>query len=202
MLKLLFATTIIFFLFSCKNVSKNSELSNNNIVADAKSQPQSYDRLERSKYSKEDFDFILKDREDSNWHPKGLLVLKITYLPNYNDIGNVLFYFFSKSGTLKWQKKMDSSSEEETDKELERIKNLALEEFKKEFEIYTFVIDKKYIQDTPEGPYQKDVFVKELYHHNTNTDIWVKIDSFEVKTEEDFIKEREWSKDILSKIVK
>lgn len=190
----------LFLLLSCKKTSNNLELSTVNkkdsTVAKVKAES------EKLKYSKEDFDFILKDREDINWHPKGVLVMKFDYLPNYNDIGNILFYTFSKSGALKWQDKMDNYSEEETDVELERIKNLPLEEFKKEFEIYAFVIDKQYITDTPEGPYQKETYVKELYHRN-DKNVWKKIDSFEVKKNGgDFVKEREWSKIKLAELVK
>ncbi|MFL1897289.1 hypothetical protein ACJRPK_16415 [Aquimarina sp. 2-A2] len=185
-------------LLSCKKASNNLELSTVNkkdsTITKVKTE------TEKLKYSKEDFDFILKDKEDINWHPKGLLVMKSDYLPNYNDIGNILFYTFSKLGALKWQEKMDDYSEEETEVELERIKNLSLDAFKKEFEIYAFVIDKQYIKDTPEGPYQKETYVKELYHCN-DKDIWRKIDSFEVKKEDNFLKEREWSKRKLAELV-
>ncbi len=204
MLRICFFLFTLFLLISCKKTSNNLELvtaKKDSTIAEVNAGTVGHIETQKLKYSKEDFDFVLKEREDANWHPNGVLVMKCNYLPNYNDIGNILFYIFSKSGALKWQEKMDSFTEAAADKELERIKKLSLDEFKKEFEVYAFIIDKQYIEDTPEGPYQKDIYKKELYHRNDN-DVWKKVDSFEVKERNDFIIEREWSKKKLAEVIK
>lgn len=202
MLKIYFLLVTFFLLLSCKKTSDITVNKKDAITtAKVKTEIESNIRIQKSKYSKKDFDFILKDREDLNWLPKGILVMKSDYLPNYNDIGNILFYTFSKSGASIWKKKMDISTEEEVNKELNRIKNLLLDDFKKEFTIYAFLIDKQYLQNTPEGMYQKETYVKNLYKYEENSKLWISVDSFAVKIKDDFLKEREWSKRKLRELI-
>jgi len=106
------------------------------------------------------------------------------YQKGKNDFGNISIYLIPKKVKGTPSNKIES---------YERYVNkLDIKNLKKEFTIYVFLVDKKYIVDTPEGPYQGEKFVRDLYKWDNKN--WIKVDSFVVNNENDEIEERKWYK--------
>jgi len=186
---------VILFFISCKQNKKSDDFL---IIKEKKIKTSKLIKQEVLLTTKNihNFDLYLINNDEIFYPEEGLLAYE-----RNEDIGKVSIYFFNKKGALKWQKKMNDFSEEEVNKELNRIQNLSLKEFKKEFTIYAFLIDKLYLQNTPEGMYQKETYVKNLYKYEDNSKLWISVDSFAVKIKDDFLKEREWSKRKLRELI-
>ena len=80
------------------------------------------------------------------------------------------------------------------------INKLSIEEYKKAFEIYVILVDKKYLISMQEydSPYNyKDNYQADVYQYKNNS--WQKIESYIVDSDEKRIKEARWRSDFIEK---
>lgn len=102
------------------------------------------------------------------------------------------FLFFKKH--LKYINKDDYESLQKY------VDKLTIEEYKKVFDIYVFLIDKKYLVPSPgyDNPYNlTEMYQTDLYQYKNNS--WEKIESFSVNSDEKEKKEMEWRINFIEK---
>lgn len=80
------------------------------------------------------------------------------------------------------------------------VNKLNIEELKETFDIYVFLVDKKYLVETPgyDSPNKtKEKYQTDLYQYKNNS--WEKIESFKVDSEEKRLKETDWRTNSIDK---
>lgn len=116
-----------------------------------------------------------------------------------NDFGNLVTFLIPKDFLFFKQHSKDIS-EDGYEKLETYVNKLSIEEFKKDFDIYVLLVDKKYLIATPgyDSPYNvTEKFQTDLYQYKNNS--WQKIESFIVDSEEKNNKEIEWRSDFIEK---
>jgi len=117
------------------------------------------------------------------------------YNPNGgNNLGNVVVYLIPQ--------KPLSIADEQIAVENKKINTLSTTQYKKDYNIYVFLINKKYLNYNKDGDpvyYQKDKFTETLYTYDSASDKWNIVDSINVNG--DATKEQTWRDDFLIKTV-
>lgn len=124
----------------------------------------------------------------------------ILYDPkNGNDLGNLVTFLIPKD-FLFFEKHSEYFSEDDYGKFETYVNKLSIEEYKEIFDIYVFLIDKKYLVSTPENdsPYHvKEKYQTDLYQYKDNS--WRKIESFVVNSDKDNTAEMDWKTNFIEK---
>jgi hypothetical protein len=142
---------------------------------------------------KNNFDNILKEG-DYSWNDGYFITADygIVYNPKGNNpFGNIILYLIPKN-------KFDIKDEEIEEKN-QMINSLSIENIKKEFNIYLFLIDKKYLQYLPNGDssYEaKENYTENLYTYENQK--WILLDSLNVKNQN----EQEWRENFINRQIK
>lgn len=169
---------ITLLLFSCKD---NAQTNNSNKTVNQK-EPNFDNLLKCSDYSYDDGHFFTADY-GCIYDPKG-----------NNNFGNAIIYLISK----KEQQIADEQVTSETDK----VNKSSIAEYKKEFKIYLFLIDKKYLNYNKSADpvyYQKPKYTEKAYKFDDKQDKWTLIDSINVLNESQIQNEQTWRENIISK---
>lgn len=169
---------IALFLFSCKD---NAQANNLQKITNKKEL--NFDTLLKcSEYSYDVGHFFTADY-GCIYNPQG-----------NNTYGNAIIYLV--------QKKKHHISDEQISKENSRVNNLTIEEYKKEFKIYLFLIDKQYLNYNKSADptyYQKSKYEEKAYTFDDKQNKWILIDSINVLNSNENQKEQIWIKNIISK---
>jgi|GEM_PF-3180293 len=175
---------LLFTIFGCKNT--NAEKQENV-------------RTTINEISNLDFDKILKINEyvygvsDHGDFFTTSYDAGVYYDPkNGNDLGNLVTFLVPKD-FLFFQKQLKYIKDGEPEPLEEYINKLSIEEYKKLFDIYVFLVDKKYLISTPGYDSQYNYTEKyqtDVYQYKNKS--WNKIDSFVVNSEEERLKEPQW----------
>ena len=137
------------------------------------------------------------------------------YEPKGSNIyGNIVSYLIPKEGIKKHLQKVNDLFQEgdkydKWEKEGERINNLSIKEIKEEFYIYLSLIDKKYLEHTPnldasynikqsEGKDYK--FTTQWFTFNSSIKSWKLLDSFETSLSTDR-KAWEWEQGKIKEVI-
>ncbi|WP_134151061.1 hypothetical protein [Flavobacterium sp. 270] len=124
----------------------------------------------------------------------------ITYDPKKgNDFGNLETFLIPKD-FLFFKKHSKYFTKDEYEKLQAYVNKLNIEELKKIFDIYVFLVDKKYLVETPsyDSPNKtKENYQTDLYQYKNNS--WEKIESFKVDSEEKRLKETDWRTNSIDK---
>ncbi|MBB5635368.1 hypothetical protein HDE68_001256 [Pedobacter cryoconitis] len=175
---LLFA--LVFFLFSCQNTSESK--GKDHVVAEITSPD--FDRILKCKnYTYEENYFLTADA-GCLYNPKG-----------ENTFGNLITYLIPKKAL--------NINEDNSVSETKKVNNLSIAQLKEDFNIYVYVIDKKYLNYNKTGDpvyYQKDDFAEDLYTYDSKSRKWSLIDSVSV-TSTDHTKEQTWRDGFIQKQV-
>ncbi|KFF06408.1 hypothetical protein [Flavobacterium reichenbachii] len=116
-----------------------------------------------------------------------------------NDLGNLVTFLIPKD-FLFFQKHSKYIKDDEYEPLEEYINKLSIEEYKKAFDIYVFLVDKKYLVPTPgyDSPYDyTKKYQTDLYQFKDNS--WQKIESFNVDNEKMGNKENLWRREFIEK---
>lgn len=117
------------------------------------------------------------------------------YNPNVgNNLGNVVIYLIPK-------KPLDIT-DDQIGTENKKIDSLSADQYKKDYNIYVFVIGKQYLNYNKDGDplyYQKDKFTETLYTYDEPAQKWNLIDSINVTG--DVTKEQSWRENLMKKLV-
>lgn len=99
-----------------------------------------------------------------------------------NELGNLIIYLIPKKKTFKQDAK--------------KINFLKITEIKKKFDIYIYLIDKKYLDPIY---YSEKPYIEQLFHHNEKLDSWELIDSIKIKNfSENIIEQQKWREDFIT----
>ena len=164
---------IIISLFGCKNDHKvdkttlNSNLSINN-------KDISFDSvLQCSDYTYDEGFFITADY-GCIFNPK-----------EKNDLGNLIIYLIPNEKLNIDDNNLSS--------ETERINNLSINEYKKKFSIYIYLIEKDFLnynQTADPIYYQKDEYIENLYTYENNE--WIFVDKIKISKNINSSSEQSW----------
>lgn len=113
-----------------------------------------------------------------------------------NNFGNIIIYLIPK----KKQHILDEQISIETDK----INNLSIVEYKKEYKIYLFLIDKKYLNYNKSADpvyYQKTKYMEKAYTFDDKKNKWDLIDSIDIIKENQIDNEQTWRENIISRSI-
>ncbi|EHQ24976.1 hypothetical protein [Mucilaginibacter paludis] len=117
------------------------------------------------------------------------------YNPNGgNNWGNVVVYLVPQ--------KASDITDDQIAAENKKINALNAAQYKKDYTIYVFLVDKKYLNYNKDGDpayYQKDKFTETLYTYDSGSDKWNIIDTINVNG--DATKEQTWRYSFLNKRV-
>ncbi|WP_160139946.1 hypothetical protein [Chryseobacterium sp. c4a] len=166
---------IVLFLFSCKD---NAQTNNSQKTTSQKEL--NFDKLLKCSDYSYDEDYFLTADYGCIYDPKG-----------NNNFGNVIIYLV--------QKKKQPISDEQISSQTTRVNSLSIAEYKKEFKIYLFLIDKQYLNYAKADPsyYEKSKYKEEAYTFDDKQNKWVLIDSINILNQN--LNEQTWRKNIVSK---
>lgn len=126
----------------------------------------------------------------------------------YGNDGSALFFIIiPKEGAQKWYnrevKGLKGATFEKNKvltKKVEAIDKAALS---KQFDVWVFYVDKKYTKrvDMDNAYNLKVPRITNLYHLESGRSNWKKLESFEVKTEADDVKENTWRTAFIDKVI-
>jgi hypothetical protein len=111
-----------------------------------------------------------------------------------NNLGNIVIYLV--------QKQTQTIADEQIIAESERINNLTIAEYKKEFKIYVFLIGKEYLNHNKSADpayYQKSEFEEKAYTFDEIQKKWILIDSIKILNDSQNLEEQAWRENIISK---
>lgn len=124
----------------------------------------------------------------------------IIYDPKHgNDFGNLVTFLIPKD-FLFFQKHLKYIKNGEYESLETFINKLSIEEYKKKFDIYVILVDKKYLIPMPgyDSPYNyKDNYQADIYKYNN--DSWQKIESYIADSDEKRINEAQWRYNFIEK---
>jgi hypothetical protein len=178
-IKLLLLCFLIVIIYSCKD---NLQTKKEEFTTVQKQKNVDFDKVLKCTSYTYDQDYFLTPDYGCLYNPKG-----------ENIFGNISIYLFSKEG-LKIE-------EEEIDKETERINNLNIENLKKDFDIFIYLIPKDFLNYNPSGDptyYQKENYKEQLYTYNNQTKKWLLLDSLEINSNSESGFEQNWRDSFLN----
>lgn len=97
------------------------------------------------------------------------------YNEKSNSIGNAVIFLVPKKELNK----------KRTENVNDYISKLNTKEIKEIFKIFISIIPKKFLVNTPEGYYQKDKYIRNLYNYKEKNGEWVLIDTKEINSKEE-----------------
>lgn len=162
------------FLFSCGDGTTTGSAARSAVV--------NFDRLLKChSYSYNDGYFMTADY-GCVYDPKGV-----------NNFGNAVIYLVPQH-TL-------NITDNQIPDATKKVNTLNIDQYKKGYNIYVFLIDKKYLTYNKNGDpvyYQKDKFTELLYVYDNASSKWNVADSININN--DAAKEQSWREDFLSKV--
>lgn len=173
---------IIFFLIGLFLLSCKDNAQTNNSQKTTSQKELNFDKLLKCSDYSYDEDYFLTADYGCIYDPKG-----------NNNFGNVIIYLV--------QKKKQPISDEQISFQTTRVNNLSIAEYKKEFKIYLFLIDKQYLNYAKADPsyYEKSKYKEEAYTFDDKQNKWILIDSINILNENQNLNEQTWRKNIVSK---
>jgi hypothetical protein len=160
-------------LVSCKSQDKESSLSE----LKNKINNYSFDNLLKcGDFTYEDGYFVTADY-GCIYNPK-----------EHNNLGNILIYYIAKNAIFL-----------NTRKSVKEINKMSIEELKREFNIYVFLIEKNYLNYNKTGDpmyYQNENYVEKLFTNNLNN--WKLIDSIKIQSLNENNLEQEWRENFIN----
>lgn len=105
-----------------------------------------------------------------------------------NNLGNILIYYIPKNGINL-----------NTEESVKEINELSIDELKRKFNIYVFLIEKKYLNYNKSGDpiyYQKDNYMEKLFTNNLNE--WELLDSIKIQSLNENNLEQEWRENFIN----
>lgn len=173
---ILFIITLL--LFSCKDNAQTTNSHKTTVLKDL-----NFDSLLKcSDYTYDEGSFLTADY-GCIYNPKA-----------GNDYGNATIYLIPKN--------KHNITDEQIISENSRVNNLSISQYKKEFNIYIFVIDKQDLNYNKSGDpayYQKSKYEERAYTYNDTISKWILLDSINVLNESQNQKEQTWRNNIISK---
>ncbi|GAA4153560.1 hypothetical protein GCM10022217_09450 [Chryseobacterium ginsenosidimutans] len=165
------------FLFNCKDKAQK-----NNVQKAVNQKEINFDNvLKCSDYSYDEDYFVTAD-------------YGCTYNQNGNNYGNIIIYLLPK--------KKSEIADEQIENENNRVDGLSIEEYKREFKIILFLIDKKYLNYNKSGDsmyYHKSVYEQKAYVYDDKCHRWIFIGSIKIPDENQNQKEQVWRESIISR---
>ncbi|MCF6350650.1 MAG: hypothetical protein L3J23_06405 [Flavobacteriaceae bacterium] len=185
---------ILLFTICCKQTKKgNKEISDSKLI-ETVANIENIPNPKEERNNNYNFDNVLKCEKYGYDGTASIADYGCLYEPKRNNTyGNIVFYLIPKKGIKKHLKKVDKLFEEgdkydKWEKEGERINSMSITGIKNEFYIYLSLIDKKYLEHTPNLDASYNIkqnkgdnykFKTELYTFNDKMQIWELLDSFE-----------------------
>ncbi|WP_326983271.1 hypothetical protein VUJ46_01620 [Chryseobacterium sp. MYb264] len=109
-----------------------------------------------------------------------------------NTFGNLIIYLFPKNKL--------TISDDQIDSEVEKVNLLSIEQVKKDFDIYIYLIPKDDLNYNPQGDpvyYQNEKYKEQLFTLKNNK--WQLTDSITINNASEHQKEQEWRESFLQK---
>lgn len=183
-IKSLLICLVAFFLLNCRNNSTSKENKTLNTRAEAivSDTSPNFDKILKCKAYSYDEGYFLTADAGCLYQPKG-----------DNTFGNLITYLIPKK-TL-------NISDDNIEMETNRVNSLTVAQFKEDFDIYVYVIDKKYLNYNQTGDpvyYQKEDFAEQLYTYDNQSQKWKLVDYVSI-TSADHAKEQNWKDGFISK---
>nr|WP_294784910.1 hypothetical protein [uncultured Flavobacterium sp.] len=122
--------------------------------------------------------------------------------------GEALFILIPKIGAEKWslmtRNKYSGKEYEIDDKISKDLSKRSFKDLSKDFNIWVFYTDKKYLEKTPnmDSPYSAKIPRRiDVYFLNDKLNKWSIVNSFSLENKNDEVKENRWREDFIGKIV-
>lgn len=177
------SNSIIMFILAFLLISCKDKAQENNSNKSINQQTINFDNvLKCSDYSYDEGCFMTADY-GCIYDPKGK-----------NTFGNLIIYLIPK-------KKLQIN-DEQIEQENNKINGLTIDNYKQNFNIFLYLIDKQYLNYSKSGDpvyYQKPSYEEKLYTYDGKTNKWIFVNSIKILNESQNGKEQIWRKNFIIK---